>query len=145
MAKDLYNELVKPNLEYIKEIARYTSHKQIAENLGISTSSMKRYRKQHKELEEALIKGKQNLIKDLKSTLVKKALGYTVKDVEIIKNDDGSTITKTKVKHIQPDLGSIHLLLKNLDDEWHNDDIETIKQKNKLIELNERKINYNEW
>ena len=44
-----------------------------------------------------------------------------------------------------PDLGSIHLLLKNIDPEWHNDDKATLDLKKEQLELAKKKQEADEW
>ena len=48
-------------------------------------------------------------------------------------------------KYAVPDTGAIHLLLKNNDPEWHNDDKQTMELKKKQVELQERKIELDEF
>ena len=83
--------------------------------------------------------GKQLLIGDLKESLIKKAKGYTIEESKTVTkiDKDGNTITETQVynKHFPADTGAIHLLLKNLDNNWHNDDMVIIKMKQEELEL----------
>ena len=56
------------------------------------------------------------------------------------------TVTvKTTTKHVPPDLGSIHLLLKNLDPDWHDADMVTIRQREKELKIKQQKADSAEW
>ena len=91
---------------------------------------------------------KKDLIEDLKGILKKKAQGFYYEEETIKKIDDNRKIietTETKKKYAQPDTGAIHLLLKNLDETWRNDDFETMKRKAKEIELKEKQIDADDW
>lgn len=133
--------LVKENIENgnIREWVRTMTEEQIALSCGVSYSSFQNFKKKYKELEQELIQGKKLLCKDLKSALIKKALGYDFEEVmtHITENKDGTKkkeIRKT-TKHIPPDIGAIHLLLKNNDESWHNDDDFTMNIKKDELEL----------
>ena len=64
----------------------------------------------------------------------------------IVREDGGATakvIEKYK-KYAHPDTGAIHLLLKNLDDTWRNDDKATMDIKRGQLEL-AREKEENKW
>ena len=46
-------------------------------------------------------------------------------------------------KYAQPDTGAIHLLLKNLDPEWRNDDQTTIDMKKEKLQIEKDKAEQN--
>lgn len=147
--KNKYETHVKPYLQQISEWYEELDERQIAsEKLGIAVSTFENYKKKYPELREALKKGKQNLIGELKTTLKKKAKGFYYEETKTsIREENGKSvkvIEKYK-KYAQPDTGAIHLLLKNLDESWRNDDKETMELKKKQLELAERKIEQNEW
>ena len=57
-----------------------------------------------------------------------------------------TTVTVEKFnKYSPPDTVAAHLLLKNYDSNWHNDDAETIAQKRKQLEQNDRRIDNAEF
>ena len=147
--KSKYETHVKPYLEQISEWYELQDEKQIAtERLGISVSSFENYKNKYPELRDALKKGRQNLIGELKQTLRKKAKGYTYEETKTsIREENGKKVQVVEKykKYAHPDTGAIHLLLKNLDPEWTNDDKTTIDLKRKQLELTERKIDQNEW
>ena len=45
----------------------------------------------------------------------------------------------------QPDTGAIHLLLKNIDPNWRNDDATTLELKKRQTEIAEKKADAAEW
>lgn len=162
-----YEQFVKPNLDKISEMALTMTELQIAETLGISFSSFRKYKRQYDELANALKKGRKELAIELKSVLIKKAKGYYYEETKTVTQsvkwpDDiyiqliragftreqiaKSEIVKTEVnrKYAQPDANAINLLLKNCDDYWQNDPKE-YELKKKSLELQEKKLEQGEW
>ena len=76
----LYDTKVKPHLKEIEEMAQYMNEEQIAKTLGIAYSTFNRYKNDYSELKRSLQKGKQELVKTLKSVLIQKAKGYDYVD-----------------------------------------------------------------
>lgn len=146
--KSLYETHVKPHLSEIQEWYELLTEGQIAKKLGISSATFENYKKKYPELLEMLQKGKQHLIEELKSSLKKKAIGFTYKEKKTTVRDEGGQkirIIEEFERYAQPDTGAIHLLLKNLDDEWHNDDQATIDMKKKQIEIAQQKADAENW
>lgn len=167
--KSKYETHIKPNLQLIQEMARTMTEKQIAESLGVSyTGAWSLYKQQYPELAESLKRGRQNLVAELRSALIKKAKGYeyteTKETTERVKwppdmysmlIDAGFTpqqigearLVKTEVAHKKttPDVAAINLALKNYDKEnWANDP-QALELKKKELELRERQVENNEW
>lgn len=167
--KSKYETHIKPNLQLIQEMARTMTEKQIAESLGVSyTGAWSLYKQQYPELAESLKRGRQNLVAELRSALIKKAKGYeyteTKETTERVKwppdmyamlIDAGFTpqqigearLVKTEVAHkkTSPDVAAINLALKNYDKEnWANDP-QALELKKKELELRERQVENNEW
>ena len=146
--KNKYETHVKPRLEEIKEWIQYEPEDVIAKRCGVAVSSFENYKRDHEELREALKEGRDKLVIKLKETLKKKALGFKYTERKTILREYGgkkAKIIEEVERYAQPDLGSIHLLLKNLDSNWHNDDAETISQKRKALEQGDRRIDNGEW
>lgn len=147
--KDRYTEQVQPRLSEIPEMVGTMTEEQIAKQLGISRRSFERYKQQHEELRAALKKGREDLVRDLKMTLKRKAKGffYTEKKTTVRDSErEGKTVTvETFEKYAQPDTGAIHLLLKNLDETWRNDDRETMDLKRQRLEMEKEKNEANNW
>ena len=146
--KNKYETHVKPNFEKIKKWYLTKTETQIANKLGVTIQSWIKYKNQYPELRECLQESKDDLVDELKGILKKKAQGfYYTETTKTIIEEDGNKIKKMeeRQRYAQPDTGAIHLLLKNLDDEWHNDDKQTLDLKRKQVELTEQKITNEEW
>ena len=140
-----YETNVKPNLDKIVKWMGTLSERQIASKLGVSHQSFINYKKQYPELAEAVVKGQQDLRDELYDTLKLKAKGYSYIETKIIEDDKNGKRIETYEKYAQPDTGAIHLLLKNIDPDWHNDDKPTLDLKRKAQELEEKKLEMREW
>lgn len=144
--KNKYESHVQPNLEKIADWIQILNEDQIAKRLGISQRSFEKYKKEHEELRDALKQGKETLVEELKMTLKKKAQGFTYKEKKrtIRETGDGKTIVVEEFeRYAQPDTGAIHLLLKNLDPDWRNDDLTTVEMKKQKLEIEEKKAEQN--
>lgn len=167
--KSRYETDIKPNLPLIQEMARTMTEKQIAESFGISyTGAWSLYKKQYPELVETLKKGRQNLVAELRSALIKKAKGYKYTETKVveecvkwpdemyallleagftIEQIESSRLVKTEVAHkeMSPDVAAINLALKNYDKEnWANDP-QMLEIRKKEVELREKQIEANLW
>lgn len=132
MPKSKYESHVKPRL---KEIAEWAGaglyERDIAKKLAVAPQTFCEYKEKHPELTEALIKGRTDLVAELKNKLVERALGYTYTETRTFATKDkgGERITKIEKveKHQAPDVGALIFALKNFDrDEqgksnWTND------------------------
>ena len=144
--KNKYETHVSPRLEEIAEWIQLMTEDQIARRLGISPRSFATYKTEHKELQEALQKGTESLVEDLKLTLKKKAKGFTYTERKItVRNVNGKKIRTVEEfeRYAQPDTGAIHLLLKNLDGEWRQDDLTTVELKKQKLQLEQDKAEQN--
>lgn len=146
--KNRYETHVQPHLAEIQEWYGLLDEKQIAKKLGIATSTFENYKKEHPELLEVLKNGRVQLIEDLKTSLKKKAKGFTYEEQKTSIRQEGSKEIKIIEKYKRyspPDTGAIHLLLKNLDDTWRNDDQTTIDLKKQKLELERQKAENDNW
>ena len=148
--KSKYETHVKPHLEKIRQWYETMTEAHIASRLGVSTSSWENYKQKYPELRECLRHSKEMLVEELKATLKKKALGYFYEETKerYIPNKEGELQLAERLvirKHMAPDLGSIHLLLKNLDDNWHNDDVPTMNLKKEQLEITKKKAENDIW
>lgn len=145
--KSKYETHVKPRLEEIAEWYGFMTEGQIAKKLGVTQRTFTSYKKDHTELCEALINGRDTLIIDLKKTLKQKAKGFAYKETKrTIREIDGkrSVLVEEYERYALPDTGAIHLLLKNLDDTWRNDDKATMDIKRGQLDL-AREKEENKW
>lgn len=144
--KNKYESHVKPNLEKIADWIQILNEDQIARRLGISQRSFEKYKTEHEELRGALKQGKEALVEELKMTLKKKAKGFeyteTKKTIRKVGDESVTTLEEYK-RYAQPDTGAIHLLLKNLDPEWRNDDQTTIDLKKEKLQIEKDKAEQN--
>ena len=143
--KNKYESNVKPFLDQIPKWYETMTEGQIAKKLGISTASFENYKLKYPELVACLQRGKEILVDDLKDSLRKKAKGFSYIETKrtYLENELGEQVGAVKVeqteKYAPPDTGAIHLLLKNLDENWRNDDAETMKLKREKLELDKSK------
>lgn len=151
--KSKYERCVKPYLDDITKWTEEYTEGEIAEKLKICPETFSRYKTLFPELAEAVANGKTNLVKELKNTLKKKARGFHYEETKITKihnPDDESEqewIEKIEVnrKYAQPDTGAIHLLLKNLDPDWRNDDEATMNLKKEQLEIQKKRAEAESW
>lgn len=146
--KNKYESNVKPNLDKIRKWSATKTEAQICKKLGICERSLDRYKLEHEELREALSSGKQEMVRHLKRVMLKKAEGFHEKETKtVVRIVDGK---KTQVveeydRYYPPDLGAIHLLLKNYDPTWRNDDQTTIELKKQKLKLEQERAEQNQW
>lgn len=140
-----YETNVKPRLDEIEQMCLTMTEKQIAEALGVGQSAWCDYKNKYTELSEVLKKGRFKLVQELKSTLIRKAKGFSYSEKKTIK--EGGQVVREEIyeKASLPDVAALNLLLKNYDREnWANDP-QALEIRKKEIELQERKIEQNEW
>ena len=145
--KCVYEEKVKPRLTEISKWYELLTEGQIAKKLGIHQATFEKYKNDYPELREALKRGRESLVEELKDNLKKKAQGfyYTERKTVIRKiGEKESRLVEEYSRYSAPDVGAIHLLLKNLDDTWRNDDKETMDLKREKLELEKQKAE-SEW
>lgn len=141
----LYDELVAPYLEEIKQMALTMTERQIAETLGVSYSAFRKYKEQYAALKDALKKGRRQLVMELHSTLIRRAKGFQYEEVKTV--EEGGKVVRREVytRTALPDVASINLALKNFDpDNWANDP-QLIRIREKELELREKQIENNDW
>lgn len=82
---------------------------QIAENMGISCSTLYDWKNKYSDISESLKRGKEVVDVLVENALFKRALGYEYKEVT---KEDGVT-TKVVTKHMAPDTTAQIFWLKN--------------------------------
>ena len=136
---------VEPYLDKIKEMCLTMTEAQIAETLGVSYSAWKRYKSRSEQLRSALKKGRQDLVMELRSALIKRAKGFEYTETRITEEAGKVTKTETITKYYPPDVAALNLALKNYDPfNWANDP-QMIRIREKELELQEKKIEMGEW
>lgn len=98
---------------------------QIAAKMGIASTTYYRWQQEHKEIREAVKKGKAPVDTQVENALLKRALGYeyietvtdyTLSETEKDENGNPKKIIKnvrTTKKHVAPDVGAQAFWLKN--------------------------------
>ena len=140
-----YETVVKPRLNEIEKMCLTMTEKQIAKALGVNPSTWCEYKNKYPELSEAIKRGHESLIIELRSTLIKKAKGFTYTEKKTVKKNGKVETEEIYEKASLPDVAALNLLLKNYDkDNWANDP-QALKLRQKELELQERKIEQGEW
>lgn len=140
-----YYSHIEPKLAEVEKLALSMTEKQIAESLGVGYTAFKDYKKKYPPLATALKKGRETLVNELKSTLIKKAKGFQYEERKIVKEMGVTTREEITTKSSLPDVAAINLLLKNYDKEnWANDP-QVLALRKRELELREMQIDANTW
>lgn len=122
MAKGKYQRWLEPEgLQLLEGWARDgLTDEQIADNMGISTSTLYYWKNKYSEISEALKKGKEIVDIQVENALLKRALGYSYSEVTTEK--DGNKIKqKITKKQVIPDTTAQIFWLKNRrPDKWRD-------------------------
>lgn len=139
--KNKYDLYVKPKLEQVEQWARFLTNGDLAKMLGIGVTTFDKYKRQYPEFECAIVRGRQGLVSDLKSALVKRAVGFIYEEKTETYDADGVLINKKIAeKKALPDINAITSLLRNYDPDWINKDKDDIEFKKRELELKERAL-----
>jgi hypothetical protein len=118
LAKSKWPE-IKKNIPLIEKWCRDgLDEKQICKNLGIAVSTFENYKTRHKELVEALKRGKAVPIIEIENALYRRATGYEYEEVKTyikLEGDREVKYTEKTKKHLPPDVAACFILLKNKD------------------------------
>lgn len=147
--KSAYETTIKPRFSDISEWLKHgATERQIAYNLGVSYSTLNKYKVEKSEFAELLKNGRQGLVLELRGALVKKALGYTFTETKkYTKIEGGKAVqyVEETTKEAAPDVAALNLCLKNYDpDEWANDP-QALKMKEKELELRREIADKDNW
>lgn len=85
---------------------------QISENIGIGTTTLYRWKNDYEKIREALKRGKEVVDIQVENALLKRALGYTYKEIKVEETADGEKVTTT-TKEVVPDTTAQIFWLKN--------------------------------
>lgn len=140
-----YFSHVEPNLKKIEQMAREMTEAQIAKTLGVSERQFREMKKKFPPLSSALKKGRDELVLELKSTLIRKAKGFQYTEKKTVKENGKVVREDIYEKASLPDVAALNLLLKNYDKEnWANDP-QVLKLREKELELREKQVDANIW
>lgn len=123
----------------------------MAEKLGISTRSFRRYKQANWQLSEVLERGRDKLCAQVKSSLFTLAMGCvetvdTKKIVDVDPTTGRQVITTRQVTTKEPNLRAITLLLSNYDTSFHADpDGYDLKKRALEIQAQHRTTTEDNW
>lgn len=129
MAKGKYHEWLEPEgLLKIEGWARDgLTDEQIADNMGITTTTFYDWKKKYSVISDTLKKGKEVVDRHVENALLKRALGYTYKETTselVVDKNTGIAemkITKVVEKEVAPDTTAQIFWLKNRKpDKWRD-------------------------
>lgn len=149
--KDAYETKIKPRFDEIREwLINGANNDNIAHNLGVSKVTFYKYVKDKNELSELLKSGRVAIVAQLRSALIKKALGFEYSETKIIEREDPETGEKVKTvetynKKSLPDVGALNLALKNYDPENWSNDPQGDAIKREELELKKQKLEKDDW
>lgn len=150
--KNVYEEKV---LSRFDDIERWlkggATERQVAAALGIAYSTWNSYKVRFPELVELIKKvDRTNIVLDLRSALLKKAMGFKYTESKTYTKKDEVTGHKTSYievteKEALPDVAAINLALKNYDKQnWANDPA-MLDLKKEELELKKKLAETNNW
>lgn len=147
--KDKYETHVLPNFKDIEKwLNEGATEKTVASKLGIAYPTWNLYKRKYKEFGELCAKPRTKLIDDLRSALIKKALGFTLKNKKtyIKENDDGSQIKTIEITEteVAPDCAAIFGAL-NIYDPDYVKDKKYYELKTQELELKKQQQKSEEW
>lgn len=97
--------------------------REVAEFFGVNEATVHRWKLEHEDFCEALKVGKQAADERVKSSLYRRALGYTHDAVKIMQHD-GAPVIVPYVEHVPPDTTAAIFWLKNRCKEEFRDKID---------------------
>lgn len=116
-----YKEIIKPNLDRIRDlVASGKTNEQIAKILGVSPSTLYKYKAEYTEIKEQYKKGIDEKIVELEQTAYSVATGKYIAITEDITYDKDNNIITRKVKKVkQVDTTALIFMLKALKPEMY--------------------------
>jgi hypothetical protein len=115
---------VEPRLEDVRQWAKAgATNKEIAAALGINIDTFCVYQNQYPEFSEAIREGRMSGAAEVKTALLKLAVGFNATEAEeiIMKDENGAVTGRKQTKRtraVAPDLKAIEAYLRNTADEW---------------------------
>ena len=136
---------IQPRLNEVQDLCLIMTDEEMANYFDVSPSCWYDYKNKYSEFKEALTIGRRKLVVELKDTLIKKARGFQYEESKEVTDKYGNTRTEVYKKAALPDVKAIAMLLANYDrDFWRSDPAEyELKKKN--LELQEMKLEQEDW
>lgn len=147
--KGKYETHVLPFFDKIdKMLNEGASERQMAEALDISYAAWNNYKVQYKEFGELCSKPRTKLVEDLRSALVKRALGFSYEEKKqyITEDENGNKKKHTEIttKQALPDTTAIFGALNIYDDEYVKDK-KAHELKQQELELRKMSVEFKDW
>jgi AcrR family transcriptional regulator len=138
--KSIYDTVIAPHIDEIrKAVENGATVKEIASALGIAESTLNKYKAEKKELTAAFMRGRANIIIEIRGALLKKALGYDYEEEKRVGRKDGKgeniVLVEKYKKHQPPSETAAAMLLRNYDESWLDKDSTTTQLKQQEFEL----------
>lgn len=138
--KNNYLDLVEPRLKDIEKwVQNDMSDDNIAKNLGISLRSLYEYKGKYPQLSQIYTRARAKMVEDVKSALLKKALGFEYKEEKRTarKDKNGETIVFVEEykKYSPPSETAAAMLLRNYDKTWTDADNATVRLRKEAQDL----------
>lgn len=147
--RGLYETHIKPYFDKIEEyLNQGAAEHQVAEALGVSYASWNNYKAQHEEFDALCRKPRTKLVLDIRSALIKKALGFTYEEKKqyITEDEQGNKKKHTEIttKQALPDTTAIFGAL-NLYDPDYVKDKKAHELKEQELELRREMARNKDW
>lgn len=138
--KSIYDTVIAPHITEIRKgVENGATVKEIADALGISESTLNKYKAEKKELKAAFARGRASIIIEIRGALLKKALGYEYEEEKRVGRKDGNgeniVVVEKYKKHQPPSETAAAMLLRNYDENWLDKDSATTQLKQQEFEL----------
>ena len=138
--KSIYETVIAPHVDEIKKaVENGATVKEIAAALGISESTLNKYKAEKKELTAAFARGRASIVIEIRGALLKKALGYEYEEEKRVGRKDGKgeniVLVEKYKKHQPPSETAAAMLLRNYDENWLDKDSATTQLKQQEFEL----------
>lgn len=147
--KGKYETHIEPFFERIRELLNGgASEEQVAAALGVSYASWNNYKRDHEEFDALCREPRTKLIGDLRSALVKRALGFSYEEKKqyITEDEDGKKKKHTEIttKQALPDTTAIFGALNIYDPEYVKDRKQH-ELKQQELELRKMSLDLKDW
>ena len=138
--KSIYESVIEPHLEEIKKaVSAGATIPEIASSLGISESTLNKYKAEKKELSDAFARGREKVVFDIKAALLKKALGFTYEEEKRVgrkdKKGENIILVEKYSRYCPPSETAAGMLLRNYDKEWRDNDMKSAEIRQQEHEL----------
>jgi transcriptional regulator with XRE-family HTH domain len=125
------------------------NQKEIAKRLGISKTSMEKYKIDHPDFASLLKRGRTDQVKEVANALYKSATGYyyTVDEVHKVKlPEGGESLQVLQVQKFKgPDTAAMCFFLKNKDRKNWSDQPQIVEIRREELELRKQAADFKEW